>query len=80
MFHVTFSKCQIWTEEEKERREKEEGVLRDLSMYALHNLFIYPGEIDRACSLSETYWLLHTHMRNFTHRSWPVHLQISGRQ
>lgn len=52
---VTFSKCQIWREEERERREREEGELRDLSMYALHNLFIYPGGTDRACSLSETY-------------------------
>lgn len=43
---VTFSKCQIWTEEERERTEREEGILRDLLMYALHNLFIYLGEID----------------------------------
>lgn len=44
MFHVTFSECQIWREEERERREKEEGDLRDLSMYALHNRFLFIWE------------------------------------
>lgn len=43
---VTFSKCQVWRGEERERRGRDEGDLRDLSMHALHNLFIYPGEID----------------------------------
>lgn len=44
------------------RRGREEGDLRDLLMYALHNLFIYPGQTDRACSLSETYRWFRTHI------------------
>lgn len=41
---VTFSKCQIWREKDKERREREEGYLRDLSRYASHNLFLFIWE------------------------------------
>lgn len=37
---VTFSRCQVWKEEEGIKKEREEGDLRDLSMYALHNLFV----------------------------------------
>lgn len=37
---VTFSRCHVWEEEEGIKREREEGDLRDLSMYALHNLFV----------------------------------------
>lgn len=66
---VTFSKCQVWREEERIRRERAAGDLGDLSMYALHNVFIYPGEIDRERSLSETYWPLHTYSHNFTQRA-----------
>lgn len=45
---VTFSKCQVWRGEERIRRERVAGDLGDLSMYALHNLFIYPGETESA--------------------------------
>lgn len=77
---VTFSRCQVWKEKEGIKRESEKGDLRDLSMYALHNLFICLEEIDRGCSLSGTYWQLHKYLHNFTHRSLTIHLTISGGQ
>lgn len=58
---VTFSRCQIWTEDVRERTERDPVDLRDLLMYALHNLFIYLGGIDFARSWSETCWHFHTH-------------------
>lgn len=63
---VTFSRCQVWREEEEIKRERKGGDLRDLSMYALHNLFICLGKIDWGCSLSETYRELHKYSHNFT--------------
>lgn len=77
---VTFSRCQVWKEKEGIKREREKGDLRDLTMYALHNLFICLEEIDRGCSLSGTYWQLHKYLHNFTHRSLTIYLRISGGQ
>lgn len=51
---VTFSKCQVWREEERIRKEREEADWGDLSMYSLHNLYIYPGETESAFYQKQT--------------------------